>query len=296
MPVWWNAIGMNTSGGFRRIVLATDGSEQAEAAVDAAIAVSRGSSTEVRVVHVWNLEIHQRHGQQDVEVRSEARQLLDSTVERFARAGVHAEGAILRADSDHVAAAVAIAAKNFGADLVVVGSRGLSNWQSMLKHSVSHQLLSAVDCPLLIVRARTATATPPQRVLLAVAGGDDIVPAARAAIAAAPAPDSLILVVHAAQLIVGEQGMVYAETESEIQATIAQAIKLIEEAGISARAVVTHPGRVADVIARVAETWNVDLIVTGSSRMGELLSIVLGSVSHEVLHASARPVLIASGS
>ncbi|HEY4887466.1 MAG TPA: universal stress protein [Candidatus Dormibacteraeota bacterium] len=286
---------MNTSSGFRKIVLATDGSEQAEAAVDATIAVSRGSSTEVRVVHVWNLEIHQRHGQGDVEVRSEARQLLDSTVERFARAGVRAEGAIRRADSDHVAAAVAIAAKNFGADLVVVGSRGLSSWQSMLKHSVSHQLISAVDCPLLIVRGRTATAAPPQRVLLAVAGGDDIVPAARAAIAAC-APESLILVVHAAQLIVGEQGMAYAETENEIQATIAQAIKLIEEAGISARAVVTHPGRVADVIARVAETWNVDLIVTGSSRMGELLSIVLGSVSRDVLHASTRPVLIASGS
>ncbi len=288
-------MGMNTSSGFRKIVLATDGSEQAEAAVDATIAVSRGSSTEVRVVHVWNLEIHQRHGQGDVEVRSEARQLLDSTVERFARAGVRAEGAIRRADSDHVAAAVAIAAKNFGADLVVVGSRGLSSWQSMLKHSVSHQLISAVDCPLLIVRGRTATAAPPQRVLLAVAGGDDIVPAARAAIAAC-APESLILVVHAAQLIVGEQGMAYAETENEIQATIAQAIKLIEEAGISARAVVTHPGRVADVIARVAETWNVDLIVTGSSRMGELLSIVLGSVSRDVLHASTRPVLIASGS
>jgi nucleotide-binding universal stress UspA family protein len=296
MPVWWKAMGMNTSSGFGKIILATDGSEQAEAAVDAAIAVSRGSSTEVRVVHVWNLEIHQHHGQGDVEVRSEARQLLDSTVERFARAGVRAEGAILRADSDHVAAAVAIAAKNFGADLVVVGSRGLSNWQSMLQHSVSHQLLSAVDCPLLIVRGRTATAAPPQRVLLAVAGGDDIVPAARAAIAAASAPESLILVVHAAQLIVGEQGRAYAETESEIQATIAQAIKLIEEAGISARAVVTHPGRVADVIARVAETWNVDLIVTGSSRMGELLSIVLGSVSRDVLYASTRPVLIASGS
>ena len=295
MPVRWKAMGMNTSSGFRKIVLATDGSEQAEAAVDATIAVSRGSSTEVRVVHVWNLEIHQRHGQGDVEVRSEARQLLDSTVERFARAGVRAEGAIRRADSDHVAAAVAIAAKNFGADLVVVGSRGLSSWQSMLKHSVSHQLISAVDCPLLIVRGRTATAAPPQRVLLAVAGGDDIVPAARAAIAAC-APESLILVVHAAQLIVGEQGMAYAETENEIQATIAQAIKLIEEAGISARAVVTHPGRVADVIARVAETWNVDLIVTGSSRMGELLSIVLGSVSRDVLHASTRPVLIASGS
>ena len=292
----WNAMAMSSSRRFKKIVLATDSSDEAEAAVDATIALSHGSSAEVRVVNIWNLEIHHRHGHWDLEVRNQAKQLLDSTVERLTRGAVRAEGAILRADSDHIAAAVAIDAKTFGAELLVIGSSGLSNWQSALKHTVSPQLLSSVGCPVLIVRGRTATAAPPQRVLLAVAGGDDIVPAARAAIAASSAPESLILVVHAAQLIVGEQGMAYAETESEIQATIAKAIKLIEDAGISARGVVTHPGPVADVIARVADTWDVDLIVAGSSRLGELLSIVLGSVSRDVLHASARPVLIASGS
>jgi nucleotide-binding universal stress UspA family protein len=284
---------MSTSRGFKKIILATDGSEQAEAAVDSTIALARASSAEVRVVHVWNLEVHQRHEQWDIEVRSEAQHMLDATVERLTTGGVRAEGLILRADSDHIAAAVAIAAKNFSADLVVVGSRGLSNWQSMRKHSVSHQLLSSVDCPLLMVRGRTATVRPLQRVLLAVAGGDDIGPAANSAIAAASPAGAQVLVAHVAQLFVGAQGLAYSEPEHEIQATMARAIKLIEEAGLSAKGVVAHPGPVAEVISSVAEVWDVDLVVVGSSRMGDLASMVLGSVSHDLLHASLRPVLIA---
>ena len=284
---------MNTTKGFKRILLATDGSEQAQAAVDATIAMVLPSSAEVRVVHVWNLEVRQRHGHWDIEVHNEAEQLLDTTVKRLTTVGVRAEGAILHADSGHVAAAVADAAKNFKADLVVVGSRGLSNWQAMLKHSVSHQLLSAVDCPLLIVRGRAATAGSPRRVLLAIAGGHDIGPAAHAAIAAAASPGSQVLVVHVAQLIVGMQGFAYSEPQEEVQATMARAIKLIEDAGIPAEGVVPHAGPVADVIAKVAETWEVDLIVIGSSRMGDLASMVLGSVSHDLLHAAVRPVLVA---
>jgi nucleotide-binding universal stress UspA family protein len=284
---------MNATKGFKRILLATDGSDQAEAAVYATIALGRTPSAEVRVVHVWNLEVHPRDGHWDVEVRSEAEQLLDATVERLTTGGVRAEGAILRADSGHVAAAIAVAAKDFKADLLVVGSRGLSNWQSMLKHSVSHQLLSTVDCPLLIVRGRPAVGGPRQRVLLAIAGGDDIGPAARAAIAAASAPGSQVLVVHVAQAIVGVQGFAYVEPEAEIKATMAKAIETIEAAGIPAEGVVPHSGPVAEVIAKVAETWDVDLIVVGSSRMGDLGSLFLGSVSHSLLRATERPVLIA---
>jgi nucleotide-binding universal stress UspA family protein len=56
---------------------------------------------------------------------------------------------------------------------------------------------------------------------------------------------------------------------------------------------VPHSGPVAEVIAKVAETWDVDLIVVGSSRIGDLGSMVLGSVSHSLLRATERPVLIA---
>ncbi|HET6311693.1 MAG TPA: universal stress protein [Candidatus Nitrosotalea sp.] len=284
---------MDATKRFERILLATDGSGASKAAVDATIALAKSPSAKVRVAHVWNLEVHHRHGVWDVELRSEAQRLVDATVETLLRAGVMAEREICRADSEHVAAALANAAIDFGADLVVVGSRGLSDWQSLIQGSISHQLLSRVDCPLLVVRGWAAAAKSSRQVLLAIAGGDDIVPAANAAIAAAGALGSRVLVLHVARMITAGQSLVYAETDEEIRATMSKTIELVEKAGITANGRVARPGPVATAIAHVAEEWQADLIVMGSGRTGDLASIVLGSVSHDLLHVSSRPVLIA---
>ena len=143
---------MGVSRRFERILLATDGSDDARAAVDATIALAKSPTVKVRVVQVWNLEIRHRHGSGDVEVRGEAGKLVDATVEQLFRAGVIAEREICRADSTHVAAAIACAAKVFEADLVVIGSRGLSDWQTLSVNSDTNQMLCGLDCPVVIVR------------------------------------------------------------------------------------------------------------------------------------------------
>jgi nucleotide-binding universal stress UspA family protein len=285
---------MDTTKGFKRILLATDGSEQSDAAADAAISFATASSAEVRVVHVWNLEVHHRHGYWDVEVRREAEQLVDLLVARLRDAGVKADREICRADSAHVAGAVASAARDFNADLVVVGSRGLSDWQSLLQHSVSHELLSSLQCPLLVVHGKpTQSGADGKRVLLAIAGGDDIVPGVRAATAAAAAPGSEVLVVHVMQAFIGAQGFAYVEPEEEVEATMARAIQLLQDAGVKAEGIVAHSGPVARAVVELAAGCKADVIVTGSARTGDLSSLLLGSVSHDLMKASDRPVLIA---
>ena len=284
---------MNTTKRFERILLATDGSEAASAAVDATIAIAKSPTAKVRVAHVWNLEVHHRHGFWDVEMRSDAEKLVDVTVERLLKAGVMAEREIDRADSKHVAAALALSAREFKADLVVLGTRGLTDWQSMTKHSVSHEVLCAVDCPVLIVRGRPAGSSDKvMKIVLAVAGGDDLAPAARAAQAVA-APYSSVMVVHVAQAIVGVQGFAYVEPDEEIRETMARASELLASAHVKVQGMVAHEGPVAKAVAEIAADWNADLIVVGSSRMGDIGSLFLGSVSHDLLHITDRPVLIA---
>jgi nucleotide-binding universal stress UspA family protein len=278
---------------FERIFLATDGSEQSQAAVDVTLAIAKSPTVKVKVAHVWNLDVHHRHGYWDIEVRSEAQQLVDTTVARLLAAGVVAEPQIIRADSNHAAAALAVEAREFGADLVVVGSRGLSDWRSLTQHSISHQLLSAVDCPVLIVRGRPGSASAGAgTIVMAVAGGDDVAPAARAAAAVAQ-PDASVIVVHVAQAMVGVQGFAYVETRDEIRETISRACELLTEAGISAHGLVAHHGPVATAVSNIAQDYNADLIVVGSSRMGDIGSLFLGSVSHDLLHVTDRPVLVA---
>lgn len=284
---------METTRRFERILLATDGSEASKAAVDATIAIAKSPAAKVKVAHVWNLEVHHRHGHWDVEVRSEAEKLVDVSVERLLGAGVIAEREIIRADSKHVAAAIACAARAFEADLVVIGSRGLSDWQSMRQHSVSHQLLCGLDCPVLIVRGGTNGAPiKVSKVLLAVAGGDDLAPGVRAVEAVAHS-DTSVLVAHVAQAIIGVQGFAYVESDDEIRETMAQACQMLSEARLDVHGVVAHQGPVAKAVAEIATDWNADLIVIGSSRMGDIGSLFLGSVSHDLLHQTDLPVLVA---
>src|ERR1700682_4960945 len=190
---------MGISRRFERILLATDGSEESRAAVDATIAIAKSPTAKVRVAQVWNLEVRHRHGQRDAGVHGEAGRLVDATVDRLLRAGVIAERDIFRADSAHVAAAIACAARAFEADLVVIGSRGLSDWQALTVQSDNSQMLCGLDCPVLIVRASAdRRARGKWKVLLAVAAGDDLEPAVRAAVSLARA-DTSVVVVHVAQ-------------------------------------------------------------------------------------------------
>lgn len=282
------------SQGFRQIVLATDGSEQSEAALDVAASFAKASGAPVRVVHVWNLEVHHRHGVWDVEMRSEAEKLITEAVLSLRTKGVEADGEITRADQDHVAAAVGEVARQCNADLVVVGSRGLSDWQSITQHSVSHKLLTSVDCPVLVVREKpSGGAHSGQRVLVAIAGGDDVEPAVRTAIAAAIAPGSKVLVLHVVQALIGSMGFAYVEQDAEVQATIDKATAMFERAGIPVEARVSEPGPVAPIVADMAQKWHADVVVIGSSRLSDVGSLVFGSVTHGLLRVSDRPVLVA---
>lgn len=280
--------------GFKKILLATDGTTQAEAAVDATIRLARFTSTLVRVAHVWNLEVHHRQGFWDIETRNEADRLVQETVDRLTNAGVMAEKEIYQADNAHVAVAIAGIAKQFGADLVVIGSRGLSDWQSLFRHSVSHQVLAALDCPVLVVRAESHRALgATQRILLAVAGGDDVRPAVKAAIAVAQSAASTVMVVHVAQEIIAVTGYAYVESDEEVRNTLESAISPLRAEQIQVESMVLNGRPVATAISEVAAAWNADLIIVGSSRMRDMASMLLGSVSHGLLHTSEVPVLVA---
>lgn len=284
---------MERNKGFERILLATDGSAEAGAAVDATIELARFTAATVRVAHVWNLQVHHRQGVWDVELRGEADRLVQDTVDRLVGAGVMADKEIFRADNDHVAAAIAQIARLYQADLIVLGSRGLSDWQSMYRHSVSHAVLASVDCPVLVVRSRPAgDIAPTRRIVVAVAGGDDIEPAVRAACAVAQAKPCTVLAVHVAQAIVSPPGFGYFEPDDEIQKTVDRAVAELREAGLDAEGMVAPAAPVAATLASIAAGWNADLIVTGSSRMGDAASLLLGSVSHQLLHSTDIPVLI----
>ena len=72
---------------------------------------------------------------------------------------------------------------------------------------------------------------------------------------------------------------------------LAPARALVKEAGVE-HEVEVAAGDPAHTLIDIVERFGCDMVIMGARGMGTLRSALLGSVSHEVLHAASVPVLI----
>jgi len=189
-----------------KILLATDGSPEAACAARMAITLSRSLGGELRVVYVdvapsayaaaeseildyefWNelREIAQNEASQSVE--KEVRKIEDAggKVEMVHVAVGHPESEILRI------------AEEIGADLVVVGSRGLGPLRRVLMGSVSESVVRHAHCSVLVVRGQGRDGGYlPGRILLALDGSKGADEAERSAAEISAATGSVLDIVR----------------------------------------------------------------------------------------------------
>jgi nucleotide-binding universal stress UspA family protein len=78
--------------------------------------------------------------------------------------------------------------------------------------------------------------------------------------------------------------------EREYDSMLLEAVESLPD-GLPAERVLVH-GAAGPNIVKQAEEGNHDLVVMGSRGRGNLRALMLGSVSHHVLHASPVPVLV----
>jgi nucleotide-binding universal stress UspA family protein len=136
---------------FETILLAVDGSEHSAKAVDVAGDLARRYEGEVIVLHVreheitWGADI-------DIETATEARALVDGVVRRLKDAGVNVRGEVVRVPLGQTPRAILDMTQEEGAGLIVMGTRGLSDWGRLLMGSVAHKVVHLAEVPVLVVR------------------------------------------------------------------------------------------------------------------------------------------------
>jgi nucleotide-binding universal stress UspA family protein len=118
-----------------RILLPTDGSEDAIRATEAASDLARRSGAELHVVHVWHDVRGFAHDFVKRELRRQGQEILDEQVERIKASGGEVAKAYLR--SGRTSNEVIALCKEIGAGLLVVGSRGLGTVRRILMGSQS---------------------------------------------------------------------------------------------------------------------------------------------------------------
>ena len=136
---------------FKKILLAVDGSEHARRAIPVAVELARLAGGEVFVVHIHEKEPVSRESY-DVETRSAAAMLVEAAYELVVKSGAAARSQLRVAAADQVARELLLAADEYGANAIVVGSRGLGAFAELLLGSVAHKVVQLAKCPVVVVR------------------------------------------------------------------------------------------------------------------------------------------------
>jgi nucleotide-binding universal stress UspA family protein len=130
-------------------------------------------------------------------------------------------------------------------------------------------------------------------IVLGLDGSPDSVRAIPYAVDAA-GPDGKVVVVHVRELLVGRAGgMPLIANEDEIEADVRRQVDDLKARGVPAElhVIPAVAGGPANVIADVAHKEGADVIVIGTRGHRQIASLVVGSVTHRLLHMTPCPVL-----
>ena len=141
-----------------RILLATDGSGEAELAARTAIDLTDSTGSELHVVHVGRLPNFLTNGPGTIgydrrlyeKLEEESREELRKLTWRVKVAGGNVAESHLRIGG--VAEEIVHLAEELGAGLIVMGSRGHGGIRRAIMGSVSDSVVRHAHCPVMVVR------------------------------------------------------------------------------------------------------------------------------------------------
>ena len=141
-----------------RILLATDGSPHAELAAKTAVDLAESTGAKLHVVVVGRTFSQAVYDEYYTEtevgreaIRREAQEVLDEQVGKIEEAGGTVAIAHLKFGERRDEAVVHLA-EDIGADLIVIGSRGLGGLRRALMGNVADSVVRHAHCPVLVVR------------------------------------------------------------------------------------------------------------------------------------------------
>ena len=138
------------------ILLATDGSSEAELARTTAVDLANSTNSELHVVTVapGYPSYSIRTPEVIEQLRKQAETVLDEQAKKIRLAGGEVAQEHLRVSIRYQAQQIVQVAEDIGADLIVIGKWGLGGVRRALIGSVSDSVIRHAPCPVLVVRPR----------------------------------------------------------------------------------------------------------------------------------------------
>ena len=290
-----------------RILLATDGSEEATVAAESATGVAARMGSELHVITVgpeypyYELPDYPARFEEVFEAqKQETREVLDEQVRRIEESGGAVEKAHLIM-GERPDRAIVHQGEILGVGLVVVGSRGRGGIRRALMGSVSDSVVRHAHCPVLVVRGEPVTF--PTRILLATDGSKE---AELAASTAADLANSTGSELHVVSVFPGSAYVrpnyevrfpeaaerLRREARVQRQEMLDVQVERIREAGGDVAQTHIKTGETAQEIVALADEIDAGMVVMGSHGLGGLRRALIGSVAASVVPHAHCPVLV----
>lgn len=139
--------------GKKRILAAVDGSSFSDAVLDRTIEYAKLVNAEVVFVHChrkYPKLLGQPHRDHIIsEIKDETEETVRPYLEKLEQAGVPYIERLLETPAG---VKIAETAESEGCELIIMGSRGLSNLQGLIVGSVTHRVLHLANCSVLVVK------------------------------------------------------------------------------------------------------------------------------------------------
>ena len=284
-----------------RVLLAVDGSEHSNRATEAVRSLA--SVTSLTILHVIDLprltypmigpEIAKDLAMTVEQVmRSEGQLVMTRTMSHLS---YHASPLNKRLEEGVPAEMICSAAKEIQADLILMGARGVGQIQELVLGSVSHRVLTHAPCPVLIIKLPLAEI---KTILLPLQDFQDV-ERVKGFLGNHPFHAQVEIIVFTVVPIprsIFRAGV--SASESDIQQALESAESFMDNAVGELKSTsyavtgLVGMGAPAETILEQETETKPDLIVMGSHHPSAISRVVLGSVSHTVLHRSNCPVLL----
>lgn len=146
---------------FERVVAAVDWSEHSDRAVEAAVELVRLSGGELHLLHVHEVSrfvpsgsgpLADRIGDVATEELEAAKKRMADAVAPIAASGLTVSNDVRIALSGRVASEIVEESTTFGADCIVIGTRGVSNIAGIIMGSTTNKVLALTTLPVLVLR------------------------------------------------------------------------------------------------------------------------------------------------
>jgi nucleotide-binding universal stress UspA family protein len=286
-----------------RVIVATDGSAEAKGAVEWARRLPLPNDARYLVVSVVPPPVLPHLSDWETTERQACVHAAHKAIdEACALLGASVEGRLAEGDPRE---AIVGAATEWGADLIVLGARGLSAVKEFLLGSVSLGVARHAACPVLVCKGsprdvHTVTiahdGSPGAREALRFVAGLPLPPSTRVRVIGVAEP--MRYPSTTPEIVGGALRAAVADVERErrvaLERTLAPEVAMLR-GRVPTVDLSVSVGPPAPEILRYAEVADSDLLVVGARGLGTMKRLLLGSVSEAVLRHAVCPVLIVRG-